>query len=111
MVSLSLGHLVYVEKGQFTRIYSNDDTFLGKIPALKTALIDLSIFNLLSVFLLVRRMLNYYPNYPTHRSYFGEVEAPYTPHLTFKTDRQIVNTYNLLKHMTFFTVSEKRSFV
>ena len=39
---------------------------------------DLSIFNLLSVFVLVRRFLNYYPNYPTHRSYFGEVETPYS---------------------------------
>ena len=38
---------------------------------------DLSIFNLLSVFVLVRRILNYYPYYPTHRLYFGEVETPY----------------------------------
>ena len=26
---------------------------------------------------LVRRILNYYPNYPAHRLYFGEVETPY----------------------------------
>ena len=32
---------------------------------------DLSIVNLLSVFL-VQRILNYYPNYPTHRLYFGK---------------------------------------
>ena len=38
---------------------------------------DLSIVNLLSVFVLVRRILNYYPDYPTHRLYFGEVETPY----------------------------------
>ena len=29
-------------------------------------------------FVLVQRILNYYPNYPTHRLYFGEVETPYT---------------------------------
>ena len=34
--------------------------------------------NLLSVFVLVQRILNYYPNYPTRRLYFGEVETPYT---------------------------------
>ena len=38
---------------------------------------DLSIFNLLSVFVLMQRILNYYPNYPTHRLYFGEVETLY----------------------------------
>ena len=38
---------------------------------------DLSIFNLLSVYVLVRRILNYYSNYPTHHLYFGEVETPY----------------------------------
>ena len=40
---------------------------------------DPSIFNLLSVFVLVGRILNYHdlPNYPTHRLYFGEVETPY----------------------------------
>jgi len=25
----------------------------------------------------VQRILNYYPNYPTRRLYFGEVETPY----------------------------------
>ena len=35
---------------------------------------DLSIFNLLSVFDFVQRILNYYP---THRLYFGEIEKPY----------------------------------
>ena len=35
---------------------------------------DLSIFNLLSVFVLVQRILNYYP---TYRLYFGEVKTPY----------------------------------
>ena len=38
---------------------------------------DLSIFNLLSVFVWVQKMLSYYPNYPTHGLYFGEVETPY----------------------------------
>ena len=38
---------------------------------------DLSIVNLLSVYVLVQRILNYYPNYPTHRLYFGEVETSY----------------------------------
>ena len=38
---------------------------------------DLSIVNLLSVFALVQGILNYHPNYPTHRLYFGEVETPY----------------------------------
>ena len=38
---------------------------------------DLSIVNLLSVFVLVQRILNKYPNYPTYRLYFGEVETPY----------------------------------
>ena len=28
------------------------------------------------VYALVGRILNYYPNYPTHRLYFGEVETP-----------------------------------
>ena len=40
-------------------------------------IIDLSIFNLLSVFVLMHRNLNHFPNYPTHRLYFGEVETPY----------------------------------
>ena len=26
----------------------------------------------------MQRILNHYPNYPTHRLYFGEVETPYT---------------------------------
>ena len=38
---------------------------------------DLSNFNLLSVFVLVQRISNYYPNYPTNRLYFGEVETPF----------------------------------
>ena len=36
-----------------------------------------SIYNLLTVYVLVRRILNYHPNHPTHRLYFGEVETPY----------------------------------
>ena len=31
----------------------------------------------LSVFVLVQRIFNYYPNYHAHRLYFGEVETPY----------------------------------
>ena len=38
---------------------------------------DLSIFNLLSDSVLVQRILNYHPNHPTHRFYFGEVETPF----------------------------------
>ena len=38
---------------------------------------DLSILNLLSVYVLVQRIFNYYPNYHTHRLYFGEVEIAY----------------------------------
>ena len=44
---------------------------------------DLAIFNLLSIFVLVQRILNYYPNYPTHRLYFGEVETLYSVHRSF----------------------------
>ena len=43
-------------------------------------LYDLSIFNILSVFVLVHRILNYHPNYPTHRLYFGEVKKPSSYH-------------------------------
>ena len=38
---------------------------------------DLSILNLLPVLVSIQRILNHYPNYPTHRLYFGEVETPY----------------------------------
>ena len=38
---------------------------------------DFSIVNLLSVYLLIRTIFSYYPNYPTHRLYFGEFETPY----------------------------------
>ena len=34
---------------------------------------------------MVQRILNYYPNYPTHCLYFGEVETPYTS-LTLRLD-------------------------
>ena len=37
-------------------------------------LTDLSIVNLLSVYVWVRRILNYYPNYPTHRLYFEKLK-------------------------------------
>ena len=30
-----------------------------------------------SIYVLVQRLLDYYPNYATHRLYFGEVETPY----------------------------------
>ena len=39
---------------------------------------DLSIFNLRSVFVLVQRILNYYPNHPTHSLYFEKVKTPYS---------------------------------
>ena len=38
---------------------------------------QLSIVNLLSVFVLMQNFLYYYPNYPTHRVYFGEIDSPY----------------------------------
>ena len=38
---------------------------------------DLSIFNLLSVYVLVPRIFNYYPNYLSHCLYFREVGTPY----------------------------------
>ena len=39
---------------------------------------DLSIFNLLSVFVLVQRIWSYYPNYLNHHLYFGEIETQYS---------------------------------
>ena len=33
--------------------------------------------NLFSIYVLIQRLLNYYPNYSTRRLYFGEVETPY----------------------------------
>ena len=55
---------------------------------------QLSIVNLLSVFVLMQNFLYYYPNYPTHRVYFGEVETPYlyiiyVIYLQTETHRQI----------------------
>ena len=38
----------------------------------------LTIVNLFSIYVLVQRLFNCYPNYSTHRLYFGEVETPYT---------------------------------
>ena len=36
----------------------------------------ISLFvNFLSVFVLEQRIFKYYPNHPTHRLYFGEVET------------------------------------
>ena len=41
-------------------------------------LLDLSMVNLLSVFCFGAKNFKFiYPNYPTHRLYFGEVETPY----------------------------------
>ena len=37
----------------------------------------LTIVNLFYIYVLVQRLLNYYPNYSTRRLYFGEVETPY----------------------------------
>ena len=39
--------------------------------------IERSGIYLLSVSVLVQGILNYYPNYPTHRLYFREVKTPY----------------------------------
>ena len=38
----------------------------------------LTIVNLFSIYVSVQRLLNCYPNYFTHRLYFGEVETPYS---------------------------------
>ena len=45
---------------------------------------------------LVGRILNYYPNYPTQRLYFWEVETPYigsslsaSTHLHFRQDKNL----------------------
>ena len=51
------------------------------------------IVNLLSVFYLVQRILNYYPNYPNHRLYFGEVETPYSKYIK----KSVITT--LTKHL------------
>ena len=64
---------------------------------------DLSIFNLLSVYVMVRRILNYYPNHPTHRLYFREVETPYSewqkpPFLGLR--EKIVRWFSLLLDQT-----------
>ena len=37
----------------------------------------LTVVNLFSIYVLVQRLLNYYPSYSTRRLYFGEVETPY----------------------------------
>ena len=38
----------------------------------------LTMVNLFSIYVSVQRLLNNYPNYSTHRVYFGEVETPYS---------------------------------
>ena len=53
----------------------------------------------------MKRILNYYPNYPTYRLYFGEVETPYIGryiipqkvkvHLVAHTDKFILNIDSL----------------
>ena len=58
---------------------------------------DLSIVNLLSVFVLVQKFLNYYPNYPTHRIYCGEDETlnPFMPTVqTFAVQETDVSRHN-----------------
>ena len=37
----------------------------------------LTIVNLFSIYVLVQKLLNYYPTLSTRRLYFGEVETPY----------------------------------
>ena len=49
---------------------------------------DLTIVNLLPVFILVQKLLNYFPNYPTHSLYFGEVETPHC-----HTGKQNISTF------------------
>ena len=44
----------------------------------------------------MQRILNYYPNYPTHRFYFGEVETPYTVMHIFPS---YWHPYHLYKYM------------
>ena len=57
-------------------MYQNKNREQVKIREIRY-LPDLTIFNLLC-FGLVQRTLNYYPNYPSHRLYFGEVQTPHT---------------------------------
>ena len=35
----------------------------------------------------MQRILNYYPNYPTHHLYFGEVERPYSENCAITTSK------------------------
>ena len=60
-------------------------------------LTDLSIVNHLSVFVLVQIILNYYPNEPTHRLYFGEVKTPhnYLPSLTLLAAENEIIKYTI----------------
>ena len=44
---------------------------------------------------MVRRILNYYPDYPTRRSYFGEVETPYWAPLCQETPASRTTNVNV----------------
>ena len=46
----------------------------------------LTIVNFFSIYVLVQRLLNYYPKYPTRRFSFGEFETPYRTGVQDDTD-------------------------
>ena len=54
---------------------------------------DLSIFNLLSVFVLVQRFLNYYPNYPTYRLYLEKSKHLVDPRLEQQPQSNLLGVY------------------
>ena len=62
----------------------------------------------------LQKILNYYPNYPTHRLYFGEVETPYTlreKKLVYKSDmREGRVDVHMLTSSLFMFWSTKKMF-
>ena len=69
---------------------------------------DLSIVNLLSDFVLVQRILNYYPIYPINRLYFGEVETPFRLHYCREVKKrlQIQKRLYVVLHEVLLLVEE-----
>ena len=51
-------------------LYQNKNRTGGKKQ--RSGIFPISLFFTSSVYVLVRRIFNYYPNYPTHRLYFAE---------------------------------------
>ena len=54
-----------------------------------------------SVFVLMQTILNYYPNYPTHRSYFGEVETRYCSENDFLVHKFFLCDFEFLRYGRF----------